>query len=79
MAQADVPQGRNGKHKSIVSNIIEDLDHLEDGAALKIALSELDDSKANIRSALNRTTRKLKRNVSTASDAEFLYVWNVLD
>lgn len=77
MAQVDVPQGRNGKHKSVVSNIIGDLDQLEDGAALKIALSELDDSKQNIRSALNRATRKLKRNVSTASDAEFLYVWNV--
>lgn len=72
-----MPQGRNGKHKSVVSNIIGDLDQLEDGAALKIALSELDDSKQNIRSALNRATRKLKRNVSTASDAEFLYVWNV--
>jgi hypothetical protein len=79
MAQVDVPQGRSGKHKSIVSNIIADLDQLEDGAAIKIALSELDDSKENIRSALNRATRKLKRNVSTASDAEFLYVWNVLE
>jgi hypothetical protein len=77
MAQVDVPQGRNGKHKSIVSNIIADLDQLEDGIAIKIALNELDDSKENIRSALNRATRKLKRNVSTASDAEFLYVWNV--
>jgi hypothetical protein len=77
MAQADVPQGRDGKHKSIVSAIIADLDVLENGAALRIGLQELDDSKENIRSALNRATRKLKRTVATASDAEFLYVWNV--
>jgi hypothetical protein len=37
MAQSDVPHGRKGKHKSIVSAIVADLDHLEKGAALKIA------------------------------------------
>jgi hypothetical protein len=79
MAQADVPQGRHGKHKSIVTAIVHDLDRLERGAALKIELSELDDTKENVRSALNRATRKLKRNVATASDGQFLYVWNVVD
>jgi hypothetical protein len=79
MAQVDVPQGRNGKHKSVVTAIIADLDKLETGAALKIELTELDDSKENIRSALNRATRKQKRNVATASDGQFLYVWNVAD
>ena len=79
MAQVDVPQGRNGKHKSIVSAIIADLDKLEGGAALMIELKELDDSKENIRSALNRVTRKQKRNVATASDEKFLYVWNVVE
>jgi hypothetical protein len=79
MAQVDVPQGRNGKHKSVVTAIIADLDKLETGAALKIQLTELDDSKENIRSALNRATRKQRRNVATASDGQFLYVWNVAD
>ena len=77
MAQVDVPQGRNGKHKSVVTAIIADLDKLETGSALKIELAELDDSKENIRSALNRATRKQRRNVATASDGQFLYVWNV--
>lgn len=77
MQQVDVPQGRNGKHKVMVTSIIDDLDHLESGAALKIALAELDDTKENIRSALNRATRKQKRNVATAADEKFLYVWNV--
>ena len=79
MAQVDVPQGRNGKHKSVVTAIIADLDRLENGSALKIELAQLDDSKENIRSALNRATRKQKRNVATASDGEFLYVWNVAE
>ena len=79
MAQVDVPQGRNGKHKSVVSAIIADLDKLEGGAALMIELKELDDSKENIRSALNRVTRKQKRNVATASDEKYLYVWNVVE
>jgi hypothetical protein len=75
--QIDVPLGRNGKHKEIVTSIIADLDRLENGSALKVSLAELDDSKENVRSALNRVTRKLKRNVATAADAQFLYIWNV--
>ena len=77
MAQVDVPQGRNGKHKTVVTAIIADLDRLENGSAVRIALTELDDSKENVRSALNRATRKMKRNVATAADGQFLYVWNV--
>ena len=74
--QADVPQGRNGKHKPIVTQILSDLDRLEPGVALKVPLAGLSDSKENVRSALNRATRKGGRNVATASDAAFLYVWN---
>jgi hypothetical protein len=76
MAQVDVPQGRNGKHKQIVTQILADLDQLPVGAALKVPLAELEESKENVRSALNRASHKGDRNVATASDAEFLYVWN---
>jgi hypothetical protein len=79
MVQADVPQGRNGKHKLIVSTILDDLDQLKDGAALKVPLAELAASKEKIRSALNRATRKAGRRVATATDATFLYVWNGTD
>jgi hypothetical protein len=72
-----VPQGRNGKHKQIVSIILDDLDELAEGSALKVPLGELVKSKEKVRSALNRATRKAGRNVATASDATFLYVWNV--
>jgi hypothetical protein len=77
MVQLDVPQGRNGKHKLIVTTILRDLDRLKNGAAIKVPLAELVQSKEKVRSALNRATRKAGRRVATASDANFLYVWNV--
>lgn len=76
MVQTDVPQGRNGKHKEIVSKILSDLDQVPDGMALKVPLADLAESKENVRSALNRATRKADRTVATASDAKFLYIWN---
>lgn len=79
MVQADVPQGRNGRHKEIVSIILKDLDRINDGSALKVPLAELADGKEKVRSALNRATRKAGRNVATASDGTFLYVWNVVE
>jgi hypothetical protein len=77
MQQSSVPQGRHGKHKEIVTIILRDLDKLKDGAAIKVPLAELALSKEKVRSALNRATRKAGRTVATASDADFLYVWNV--
>ena len=77
MVQLDVPQGRDGKHKQIVTTILGDLDRLKVGSALKVPLAELVQSKERVRSALNRATRKAGRRVATASDATFLYVWNV--
>lgn len=76
MAQTDVPQGRNGKHKQIVTKILSDLDQLQRGSALKVPLAHLAESKEKVRSALNRATRTTGRRVATASDDTFLYVWN---
>jgi hypothetical protein len=77
MLQTSVPQGRKGKHQHIVAIILKDLDLLMDGSAIKVPLAELVESKEKVRSALNRATRKAGRTVATASDATFLYVWNV--
>jgi hypothetical protein len=77
MVQADVPQGRNGKHKEIVNTVLKDLDRLKDGSALKVPLAALAQSKEKVRSALNRATRKVGRKVATSSDGTYLYVWNV--
>ena len=79
MLQADVPKSRNGKHKQIVSAILSDLDSLKAGSALKIPLKELGDTKQNVRSALSRGSHNAKRQIATATDAEFLYVWNTAD
>ena len=76
LAQIDVPQGRHGKHNVIVTKILSDLDQLGGGMALKIPLAELAESKEKVRSALNRATRKSRRNVATATDTTYLYVWN---
>jgi hypothetical protein len=76
MTQADVPQGRNGKHKEVVTTILGDLKKLKEGSALKVPIKGLAESKEKVRSALNRATRKAGLKVQTASDGDFLYVWN---
>jgi len=73
--KVDVPTGRNGKHKEIVSQLLNEIAQLEPGNALKIPLSELPDTKENIRSALNRATRERDLSVATSSDSDYLYVW----
>src|SRR5256885_11610802 len=79
MAQVDVPRGRNGKHKQIVTQILSDLDQLPAGDALKVPIDALAESKEKVRSALNRATQKVGRNVATASDETFIYIWNEPD
>jgi len=75
--QVDVPKGRDGKHKKIVTQLLSDIDRLSAGTALKVPLSALPDTKENIRSALNRATHARGLEVATSSDADFLYVWRV--
>jgi|ERR1035438_8673723 TusA-related sulfurtransferase len=75
ISQTELPQGRNGKHKTIVLELLSALERLQRGQALKIPLSELPDTKENIRSALNRATNQKGINVATSSDAEYFYVW----
>jgi hypothetical protein len=74
--QGDVPHGRNGKHKPIVTRILSDLAQIKPGMAIKVPLSQLSDSKEKVRSALNRASRKHGQCIATASDEAFLYVWN---
>lgn len=76
-AKSNIPTGRRGKHRDIVTRILNDLEGLESGTALKIPLQDLPDSKINIRSALSRATRKIGKSVATAADDEHLYVWNL--
>jgi TusA-related sulfurtransferase len=75
ISQTELPQGRNGKHKTIVTELLSDLDQLRPGQALKIPLTDLPDTKENIRSALNRATRIKGIEVATSSDTEYFYAW----
>jgi hypothetical protein len=73
--QAEIPKGRDGKHKQIVNRLLSDIIRLKEGTALKVPLSALPDTKENIRSALSRATRQAEIDISTSSDADHLYIW----
>ena len=73
--QSDVPKGRDGKHKAIITQLLSDIEQLSVGSALKIPLSELPDTKENIRSALSRAASQRDLAIATSSSDEFLYVW----
>jgi hypothetical protein len=73
---ADVPHGRSGKHKAIVTRILKELSDLKVDSALQVPLASLMDSGENVRSALNRAAKKSGRKIATAMDTGFLYVWN---
>jgi hypothetical protein len=73
--QSNVPKGRDGKHKDIISRLLKDVGHLKQGMALKIPLAQLPDTKENIRSALSRAARQKQVDLATSSNDEFLYIW----
>lgn len=73
--QVDVPKARDGKHKRIVTRLLQDIAELKTGTALKVPLSQLPDTKENIRSALNRATRLKGIAIETSSDPDHLYIW----
>ncbi len=75
--RTDVPQGRKGKHRKAVADILADLSKLSAQQAVKIPLSSLNGEKMqNLRSALNRVTREKNIPVETSSDEKYLYVWH---
>ena len=67
---------RRGKHFQIVTQILSDLEQLDEGSAIQVPLSHLKSTKLeNLRAALNRATRSRKMSVSTSADEDNLYVW----
>lgn len=75
VSQGDVPKGREGKHKDIVTQLLSQIANLDPGAALKIPVAQLPDTKENIRSALSRAARQHDIKLATSSRGDFLYVW----
>jgi hypothetical protein len=49
--QMDVPKSREGKHKNIIFQLLDDIERLPAGSALKIPLAGHPDTKENIRAA----------------------------
>ena len=77
--QIDVPKGRDGKHKRIITRLLDEIDTLQHGSALKIPLAQLPDTKENIRAALSRAARQQNLKIATSSNEDFLYVWRTDD
>ena len=75
ISQVDVPKGRDGKHKKIITQLLGDIAQLKAGSALKIPLAELPDTKENIRAALSRAAAQRKLSIATSSNSDFLFVW----
>lgn len=73
--QVNVPHGRRGKHKDIVTEILNDLDNLTAGSAIRIPLKDLSASKEKVRAALSRACQQKGIKVVTSADADYLYVW----
>ena len=74
--RSDVPQGRKGKHRKVVADILDDLSKLNAQQAVRVPLSSLNGEKMqNLRSALNRVTRERNIPVETSSDEKYLYIW----
>ncbi len=79
ISQVDVPKGRDGKHKKIITQLLDDIAQLKAGFALRIPLAELPDSKENIRAALSRAAIQKKLHIATSSNAECLFVWKTIE
>lgn len=74
--QTDVPHTRHGKHRDIVTQILDDLGTLKEGNAMKVPLAKLKESKEKVRAALGRAVKQRGRRVVTSSDDTYLYIWN---
>ncbi len=75
ISQDDLPFGRKGKHHKIIARILRELEGLDRDRALRIPLDELPDTKANIRSALNRAAKLKGISMATSSDDNYLFIW----
>lgn len=75
ISQVDLPNGRKGKHYSMLLRVLKNLERLGDGRAIKIPLNECEGAAADIRAAIFRATNKRGFEIATSSDDEFFYVW----
>jgi len=74
---ADIRRSRRGKHHELVRGILEDLETLPPGSAMKIPLSKVDGTTlANLRSAVHRASTSKGLAIQTLSDEDNFYIWH---
>lgn len=72
----ELRQGRKGKHHTLITEILGEIDDLSDGQALKIPLTRIKGVPvANLRSSISRATKTRDIKIATYSDAQNFYVW----
>jgi|ERR1700733_1825875 hypothetical protein len=75
---ASLRRGRRGKHHELVKEVLQDLETLPKGQAIKIPLTELAGvTLANLRSAIHRATTSRRLRVETSSDEHNFYLWKL--
>jgi hypothetical protein len=75
---AEAVDTRVSRHGKIVSEILTDLEQLDEFSAIKINLVEAGKTKADLRSALHRAAKKNNVHLATTSDDRTLYVFRPL-
>jgi hypothetical protein len=75
---ASLRKGRRGKHHELVKEVLQDLETLPEGQAIKIPLANLAGvTLANLRSAVHRATTSRRLRVETSSDDHNFYLWKL--
>jgi hypothetical protein len=73
---ADLRMHRCGKHHTLVSGIVRQLENLPDGSALIIPLDSIGDLPVpGLRSAVTRAIRPYSIAIKTHSDEKNFYIW----
>ena len=67
--------GRMGKHYKMVSQILSDLEKLDQYSALKVEFLKVGVKKADLRAAVHRAAQKQNALLATTSDDKYLYVF----
>jgi hypothetical protein len=66
---------RMGKHYKVVSQILSDLEKLDQYTALKVEFLKVGVKRADLRAAVHRAAQKNKVPLATSSDDKYLYVF----
>lgn len=66
---------RMGKHHKMVSQILSDLEELDEYSALKVEFLKAGVKKADLRAAVHRAAQKKNMPLATSSDDKYLYVF----